>query len=311
MKTIVKMEFGSRLYGTQTPDSDTDYKEIYVPEISELILGTAKHNITNTTGGESKNTKNDIDHDIISVQKFIKDCLKGETFAIDMLHCEKPISSSVVWEKIVENRKRFYTKSMSSYVSYCRQQASKYGIKGSRLSEIKSVIEVVRGGNLFGCKTLKDIEGLLPVGEYVNFVERKHPKTEVLECFYEVNGKLYALNNDLGYVLDRLTLMYDGYGARAKLAEKNEGVDFKAMHHSLRAGYQARSIYVKGDFKYPLDETDYLMEVKRGKVHFKEIAQELERLVDEVSLLAEESSLPEESDKKFWDDFILNEVYGI
>ena len=38
MNLIVKMKFGSHLYGTSTLLSDTDYKAVYIPEARDIIL---------------------------------------------------------------------------------------------------------------------------------------------------------------------------------------------------------------------------------------------------------------------------------
>ena len=38
LNIVVKMKFGSHLYGTSTPLSDTDYKAVYIPEARDIIL---------------------------------------------------------------------------------------------------------------------------------------------------------------------------------------------------------------------------------------------------------------------------------
>ena len=42
MKVIVKAIAGSHLFGTNTPESDIDYKGIYLPEPKDIILGKFK-----------------------------------------------------------------------------------------------------------------------------------------------------------------------------------------------------------------------------------------------------------------------------
>jgi predicted nucleotidyltransferase len=32
MKTVVRMRFGSHLYGTSTPESDLDFKSVFLPD---------------------------------------------------------------------------------------------------------------------------------------------------------------------------------------------------------------------------------------------------------------------------------------
>ena len=38
MDLIVKMKFGSHLYGTDTEDSDVDYKGVFLPAKKEILL---------------------------------------------------------------------------------------------------------------------------------------------------------------------------------------------------------------------------------------------------------------------------------
>lgn len=38
MDLIVKMKFGSHLYGTNTEDSDVDYKGVFLPSKKEILL---------------------------------------------------------------------------------------------------------------------------------------------------------------------------------------------------------------------------------------------------------------------------------
>jgi predicted nucleotidyltransferase len=38
MDLIVAMRFGSHLYGTATPQSDLDYKAVYLPEARDILV---------------------------------------------------------------------------------------------------------------------------------------------------------------------------------------------------------------------------------------------------------------------------------
>lgn len=306
MQKIVEMKFGSHLYGLDTPNSDTDYKAIFIPSVRDLVFDPV-HNITTSTGGCGKNTKDDTDIELISIQKFVKDALNGQTYTIDMLHCENPILTSPEWEFLVKNRKKFYTKNMTAYMGYVKQQAAKYGIKGSRLGDIQQSIWSLE--EFSPDKTIAEAAPYLWEGQYAKFVTVFNPKTKVEERYYEVNSKKYGFSNTCGYAAERLQKMYDSYGDRAKLAMRNEGVDWKALSHAFRAGYQMQGILEDGDFSYPLLQNEYIMAVKQGKVDFKEAASELERLVDHLNILSENSNLPDKADKEFFYDFIYSEVY--
>jgi predicted nucleotidyltransferase len=67
MRIIVKMKFGAHLYGTTTPDSDVDFKGIFLPTKEALLLGRVPKSHNYSTGqDESRNTKNDIDIELYS-----------------------------------------------------------------------------------------------------------------------------------------------------------------------------------------------------------------------------------------------------
>lgn len=147
MGIIVKMIFGSHLYGMDTPASDKDYKGVFMPTKEQIFLGNIPKSYNETTKhGNEKNTSEDIDTEIYSLHYFIKLACEGQTVALDMLHAPKNmiLETSYIWKEIVESREKFYTKNLRAFVSYARKQASKYGIKGSRLSTVKNVLEILK-----------------------------------------------------------------------------------------------------------------------------------------------------------------------
>lgn len=323
---VVHMLFGSHLYGLNTPESDKDYKGIYLPSKEELLLGNYPKTINTTTGQmNSRNGSDDVDSEVMALPYFISQACKGETSVMDMLHCDTPLSSSPIWESILENRTKFYSKDMKAYLGYVKKQASKYGLKGSRLACIKSAVERLKE---LQAEDIECLSRLLPhttirsdmldrisnvldklyIGEYAKVVKYTGKGSGAVEqTFYEVNSKKYQSTNTLEYVIEQLEKSYDAFGARAKQAESNDGVDWKALSHALRAGYQVRDIYKHGDFEYPLKESAFLMSVKIGLLDYTtEVAPALESVMDEVDKLAEESSLPNAVDTEYWDKWLLN-----
>ena len=124
MNLIVKMVFGSHLYGTNTPDSDKDYKGVFMPTKEQIYLGKIPKSYHESSGNDhSKNTKEDTDTEIYSLHYFIKLACEGQTVALDMLHAwgDKVIQFTPLWAEIVGNRQKFYTKNMSAFVGYARR----------------------------------------------------------------------------------------------------------------------------------------------------------------------------------------------
>lgn len=305
---IAEMKFGSHLYGLNTEKSDVDWKVIFLPSMRELVFGATHNYVYRTAEDNTKNTSDDVDIDKISLQKFVMDALSGQTYTIDMLHCNQPTKTSVLWDTLVANRKKLYTKKVTAYLVYLRQQAAKYGIKGSRLSDIKRAIESLQSHPQD--KTIGEVADTLYVGQYAKIVSITNEHTGVTESYYDVNDKKYQFTNKISYAVERLTMMFDNYGQRAKQAMVNDNVDWKAVSHAFRAGYQLKHILDEGDFEYPLPETSFILDVKQGKIPFDEVSPMLSKLVDEITEKAKNSDLPDEPDEEFFYNLVYN-VYSV
>lgn len=312
-ETIVRLLFGSHMYCTANENSDVDYKSVVMPTAEEILMQKGKFSISTSTGdSHSRNGAEDIDEETFSFMRFIELASKGETVALDMLHAPQSaiIESSATWKALVENRSIFYTKNMKAYIGYVRKQAAKYGVKGSRLAALEEALSVCKTyfasqKDVRGIPKLKDIFYLLPVGEHSEIITTYNESVGE-QTFYEVCGRKFQDSNRVEYVIQNLEKIYDAYGARAKAAKENDGIDWKALHHALRAGYQAKYIYTEGGFSYPLPETEFLIEVKEGKLDYlTEVQPVLDNLVDEVMILAENSTYPDRVDMKFINKMIL------
>lgn len=303
MNTIVKMLFGSHLYGTDTPESDVDYKGVFLPSREQVLLGRIPEVVSSSTKkGSGKNTSADVDIEMFSLHRFIDMACQGQTVAIDMLHAPESFwrDATWVWPEIVVNRSRFYTSNMSAFVQYARRQASKYGIKGSRLADAKRVYDVL--GSYSGVR-VADIWKLLPVGGHIHKYESEKP------WIYEVCGRKIQETVAISYARDIIGKFIRNYGERARQAECNEGVDWKAVSHALRAAYQVWQILVEGTITFPLDKAPYLKKVKAGELDYStEVAPELDRMVTEIEELSEKSTLPKQVDREWWDRFVMDVV---
>ncbi|EPX9956931.1 DNA polymerase beta superfamily protein [Shigella sonnei] len=319
MKTIVKAYFGSHLYGTSTPESDVDFKEIYVPHARDILTGNVKEHMSkNTNNTSSKNTKDDVDHELYSLKYFFKLAADGETVALDMLHTPQSlvVKSDLpdVWKYIQDNRSRFYTTNMKSYLGYVRKQASKYGVKGSRLAVLR---QALKRSNEWGqyfdngaVIRLSHMKNVLPVGEFASWVETENEKTGK-QTFYNLLDRKFQdtlTNKEFNAILVKLE---ENYGERARKAEANEGIDWKALSHACRGGLQLLEIYKTGDLVYPLQDAPFILDVKLGKHTFKTVQEFLEDIVDQVEHASEQAAkngMQQKVDMSFWDDF-LEQVY--
>ena len=143
-RTILLAPTGSYAYGTNTEDSDRDYKGVCVPPI-EYYLGLETLNEYNNSGGKNfKNTKDDVDVNIIHVNKFVKDAMQGVPNNIEILFVrqEDYLKVSPPGQKLIDNRHLFLSKLLQKrFGGYAFSQIQKLKNKKSKGSGRQDLIE--------------------------------------------------------------------------------------------------------------------------------------------------------------------------
>jgi hypothetical protein len=272
---------GSNMYGTTTESSDIDYLGIYIPTLKQLKTTEFKHHL-------SLPKSSGLDLQIWSIHYFLKLAMQGETMTIDLLHAPYDCWAYYnpdAWNKLVECRKYFYTKEMKSYVGFAKSQAIKYGVKGNKLNILKKVVDFLNMHD--ENKKLKDVWMDLPVGDYINFHIDESPF-----MLYEVCGKRFHSTVKISYIKDNLKKILTEYGRRAIQAANNEGIDWKGLSHAVRACEQVYWILKFGDYRYPLVNSKFITEVKKGNLPFYMIDAVLTDWMDEIEKLIKSSKLP-------------------
>jgi hypothetical protein len=310
-QVICLMKHGSHLYGTDGPNSDTDYKGIYIPTADQLaLLNVPKsYSIHPKKEGEGvRNQAGDLDMEIYSIHYFMKLALEGQTIAIDMLHAPSGWEDvgSWLWDDLKDSRSCFYTKNLKAFVGYARKQAAKYGIKGSRLNAAQQVADVLRGwradqyvnGTVW---RIGDIWDALPEGEHLHKLDAG---SKWSMPHYQVCGKLIQSTAKVSYALEIVDDFIHQYGARARLAAENKGIDWKAVSHAMRAAMQLFEIYSEGDITFPLKHAPYLKDMKNGLLDWPEAQYALEAYIAKVEDLAAKSDYPEQINKRVWEDWL-------
>jgi hypothetical protein len=309
------MRFGSHLYGTATPASDLDIKAVHLPTRNEILLQRTKPVIQHKTKEDrnAKNTADDVDFESYSLQKYLQLVLEGQTVALDMLFA--PIDAftkpaNAVWLFIKANRQRLLTKKYASFVGYCRQQANKYGIKGSRMAAARLTVECLA--------PVMDMLGTQAKLEQMHDVLQeltKHSEHISIEDIPQVSGAtvkhLVVCNRKAPYTSSiknahtiYLSLLNE-YGKRAAAAERNEGVDWKSLSHAVRIGRQAVELLTTHAVTFPRPDAAHLLAIKMGEKDYSEVAEEIEQLLAGIEDASAKSSLPDEPDQAFVDDLVM------
>lgn len=294
--------FGSHLHGTTTPTSDLDLKAIYQSSLNEIILGRDQQTLNITTGGEGRNTSEDLDIEFIELRKFISDTMKGQTYAIEMLHAndESIVFASDSYDFIRSHKDKLLTSNVKPFIGYCVAQAKKYGLKGSRLKATEDALDYIKelGPKVRVEEFIHDI----PKSKYVFVVEKDLRGQEEPVELLEVNGKQFDLRVKVQDVLPVIQKLVDKYGNRAQRAK--EGVDWKAISHAFRCIFELEELLTTGDIEFPLKDRDFLRSVKLGEIPYEQIQEELPLLIEQVEGI--ETSLAPNPDRDFWERMILD-----
>lgn len=322
MNKILEIKFGSHLYGCDTPNSDLDFKAVYLPTAREICLGKYPKTI-NTCRPKlpmERNTKDDVDVEILSLDQYMKLLLEGQTMALDMLFA--PVSmytyfSDEIWifNRIYENRMRLMNRKLNSFVGYARQQAAKYGQKGFRIHAYRATLDFLK------ChpNEYDRIEslGLDKIRAWINSTGNAHIKlvehltpNNTFLAHIDVCGKYIPVTTTFKHTKGWLQKYFDEYGKRALLAEQNQGIDWKALSHAVRVNSEAQEVLETGCITFPRPDREILLKIKQGQIPYKEVAALIEDGLEQLKISEEKSVLPDSPDREWADEFIY-EVYSL
>jgi len=321
VELVYLSKFGSHLYGTDTPDSDTDYKGIFLPSKDQCILQNIPKSINFSTGkNDSKNTDEDVDIDLWSLQYFMKLVSKGDTNAIDLLY-------SITYPKMIEykdsrmgriflnHKKLFDIKNCNAYIGYALGQAKKYGIKGTRLGVLKNVYNYVK--NINENKTDEKLNLIIDdlydkcgngnlcfIKDISNDKKSNRSTRSIIIC-----GKVHMGTITINEFCKRIEKDYRKYGSRARKAEKNEGIDWKALSHAVRALFQMEKLIDEGYILYPLSDSNFIKSIKNGIYNFVYLEDFIMKYINKIEYKLKTNELYHNFDQKLVDDIILGFYY--
>lgn len=155
--------FGSRLYGTELPESDYDYKTIYLPDMAELLIGTRYKNMAVQTEYDLKAAGSMLpfvafgkQEETIPLVCLLQDFFECQSYALEIVHAvqlnhdkylarlgrnedwplKRYLKFKAVCDELVTHWKN---KDASVMAGYAKAQARKYSIKGDRLNAARAV----------------------------------------------------------------------------------------------------------------------------------------------------------------------------
>lgn len=307
VRMLYVVESGSRLYGTSTPTSDTDYKGIYLPNKQEWLFGDMPTSIDLGSGdNNTSNTKDDVDCDFYSIESWLHKLQKGIPEAVEMLFSMWSDNVAFQNKEFVDWCKTNYLQLVGTnpkaFTGFAIGQARRYGVKGNRYNEFKQLHELAisLSGHLTPdtkiadpaiqrpIKTLINKKGHL---KYIKYTQAPAPRgVEGNWTYLEVLDKLHAPTITLRELLVRLNELDKSYGDRVKTGT-DDGIDWKALSHSVRASYELIELITTKKIVFPLADAGFFLEIKKGKLGLDFVVRHLEAKIKEADALIETTEI--------------------
>lgn len=312
MINLVRMQFGSHVYGTNLPTSDQDFKGVFLPGGHELIMQNAPKHIQKNTKEDptAKNSADDVDEELFSVATYLRLLSEGQTVALDMLFTPKSfytIDPHPIWTCIQDRKDQLIHSGTSSFVGYCKTQAAKYGLKGGRVEALRRTLEFLKEHP--DHVKLKDIDEAVTKFVYpgdlyegdgsdllIKFTMCRSPRNE-MERHLEVCNRKVPMHCTVKYAREIFQRIFDQYGQRALMAEKNEGIDWKALMHAVRVADEAFELLTTGNITFPRPNAEILKKIRTGQMAYKQVEVMIESGLINVEAAKEASKLRKKPDQ--------------
>lgn len=324
---ILEMKFGSHLYGTSTPESDLDFKGVYLPTARQIILGNYPKTINTQRPKKhgERNTKDDVDVELVSLDRFLELLCDGQTMALDILFgfnwSDCTPEGVRIMSNIFTNRVEFLNSNVNAFVGYARQQAAKYGVKGSRMDALKSTLDLLEGfpehdkliEYAFALDELVALsEGLVNLEKtpLIEIIQVKAPNNRV-EPHLHVAGRKIPFHATVKYAKQILSKIYKNYGDRAHKAQLAGGKDYKALSHAVRVNSEAMELLQTGKITFPRPDADLQVKIKTLQVPYEQISEMIEQGLADLVGAQENSVLRPAPNREFAAQIVYEEYKKI
>jgi uncharacterized protein len=188
-RTIILAPTGSYAYGTNTEESDKDFKGVCIPPI-DYYLGLESFNEYNNSGGKNfKNTKDDVDVNIIHINKFVKDAMQGVPNNIEILFVRREdyLKITSLGQKLIDNRHLFLSKQIKNkFGGYAYSQIQKLKNKKSNGTGRQDLIDKHGYDTKFFMHSVRLLTSAIEILETGDFSTYRPNRQFLLDCR---NGK--------------------------------------------------------------------------------------------------------------------------
>lgn len=211
--SLVNIEIGSKMYGTDNEETDTDILYIYVPSYEEMNSISASHH-------QYQFKEDGVDHIFTDIYTFIKNSLNGDsTINFEVINSKKLKGTKLEW--LYNHRDVFRNyKILRAYLGRARKDLKQMKSK----SDVKDMTKKLRHGirsYQFACTVLEnDFQTEWDDVFYNHILTRARNMTnkrKIYDLAHQYELKISVLREKVNYLLDQGELGMEQYLSSAQI----------------------------------------------------------------------------------------------
>ncbi len=288
--------FGSSLYGTRRPDSDIDVRGVWLPHEAPADAAAAARQptLTLSTGpaGE-RNGAGDVDVVLSPLERWIcVDLAHGSVPDMDLLYAPGNAACTIfrhpAMDAVLARPGDFLgLADGGSLRRYCLGQGNNVGLEGTRLGAVWRV-----------WKALAAMPGRDRLEAHAAGLTAAARAPE--HCCLSAAGGLLLAGREhnarmrLVELTQRLARQLEGHLERIGQARENKGVRWKNLAHALRACVEQQELLRCGSLHFPFRDPSWFMDVRAGRLDFREVERRIIAALDETERLRAVSAFARE-----------------
>ena len=290
-KLLFLIKAGSHFFDLNSPNSDSDFRGIYMPSEKEFYEGEARRRFWerktlegNKTG--VKNTKDDVDFYLYSFTFFLDLIKRGDFNSMEMLHApqDKILIDSGEIRVMREFRQNILVNDISAFLGFIKKEYRRYGININHYKIQEDLANFLRKYPVHTRlnSIWEDIKEYGAENNQIIFTtsltgnNNRVPTLKVAQRFYQ-----NTVTTD--YIVKAIGTRLKRYGHRQKNMAAS-GVEFKGLYHALRLIYEANDLFDHGEFQIPFNKERHktLKSIKEGTMSQEEVFNLIDSSIDSL-----------------------------
>lgn len=292
---ILKYPVGSKLYGTDTLTSDTDYSGVFVADESYYLgmFSVDQVDLSEVVKRvDGKNDSSSIDYTVYNIKKFIRLAMDNNPNVLEQLFIskEKLLYYTETGQILLDNREIFPHQGLyQRFTGYAISQKKKMVTKTTHFNILQDVVKYLKTKENYRDKleTL-EVEMKTKFNLHIDEIVLDH---NYIQRNFVVGDSRVPLDFTIKKAIEVLGNRIRIFSNRQELITRY-GYDCKFASHLIRLLDEGIELLETGKIEFPLRNASLLKDIKEGKYSLEEIFIKAEQLEKEVALKLEKTKLP-------------------